>query len=47
MDYTKKEQVQDILESIVPSDWIQDIEEDLENVKMENVSDVRNEKRNN
>ena len=47
MDYTKKEQVQDILESIVPSDWIQDIEEDLKNVKMENVSDVRNEKRNN
>ena len=47
MDYTKKEQVQDILKSIVPSDWIQDIEEDLENVKMENVSDVRNEKRNN
>ena len=47
MDYTKKEQVQDILESIVPSDWIQDTEEGLENVKMENVSDVRNEKRNN
>ena len=47
MDCMKKEQVQDILESIVPSDWIQDTEEDLENVKMENVSDVQNEKRNN
>ena len=41
MDYMRKEQVQDILESIVPFDWIQDTEESLENVEKENVSDAR------
>lgn len=41
MDYTTK-QVQDILESIVPSDWVQeDTEEDLENAEKENIPDVR------
>ena len=45
MDYTKKEQMQSILESIVPSDWIQDTEEGLENVEKENVSDARKNQR--
>ncbi len=40
MDYTRKECVQAILESIVPSDWVQDTEENLENVEKENVSDA-------
>ena len=45
MNYTRKEQVQDILESIDPSDWIQDTEEGLENVEKENVSDARKNQR--
>ena len=45
MDYMRKEQVQDILESIVPSDWVQDIEEGLENVEKETRSDARKNQR--
>lgn len=45
MDYTTKEQVQDILESIVPSDWIQDTEEGLENVEKETKSDAHENQR--
>ena len=41
MNHATKEQVQAILESIVPSDWVQeDTEEDLENAEKKNTANA-------